>query len=616
MSIPLKKEKDLLSNKNISASNILTKRVNLSNDKKRNIIDSIKEIPINTSSLNISKNLFKNFKITLDKKMIHSTSNPSISSNSNSLKFPLKEVSESNKSNKTKINNIQYNKSVNFLNSLFQQFQKLYLQNNFCCYECISWIENFQKLNEEILEINKQNEFLDLIKNTLIIMLFTMIMVYDMNNQNKQKLFIDDMKKIMNIHSLMSESIFSNSFNNPNINHKDESEILMLSIKDILNRLKKIINQYSKINDKIAQNLNNIFKQIKNVNFNDLMNFFNEKIKNPNHEKIPEKNNKNNINTYENNNTNKNLKSINTYIDEANNYYYMRNPLNIETQKKKVPYSQYTNRTTNSKPTFYVPQKNPSYKKDMIFNNNDDKKNKYSNNYLIQNDPRFNIIIQDEDKTIFSRYKNLKKKTDQIENKSLSINNIPNIKNPNLTNINYLIPFKPIKSYTLVLDLDETLIHVPKGKKYFYSQSLILRPGLIDFLRNLKEFYELIIFTSSLKEYADKIIDFIEKDEKYFSYRLYRDNAVIINNMYYKDLNILGRDLKKIIIIDDKKQHILQNENCIIIKPFISESEDNNNDFILFDLILILIRIANEKPDDIRKSLKNYGNEIYNKISN
>ena len=294
----------------------------------------------------------------------------------------------------------------------------------------------------------------------------------------------------------------------------------------------------------------------------------------------------------------------------------MRNPLNIETQKKKVPYSQYTNRTTNSKPTFYVPQKNPSYKKDMIFNNNDDKKNKYSNNYLIQNDPRFNIIIQDEDKTIFSRYKNLKKKTDQIENKSLSINNKPNITNQNLTNINYLIPFKPIKSYTLVLDLDETLIHVPKGKKYFYSQSLILRPGLIDFLRNLKEFYELIIFTSSLKEYADKIIDIIEKDEKYFSYRLYRDNAVIINNMYYKDLNILGRDLKKIIIIDDKKQHILQNENCIIIKPFISESEDNNNDFILFDLILILIRIANEKPDDIRKSLKNYGNEIYNKISN
>ncbi len=42
-------------------------------------------------------------------------------------------------------------------------------------------------------------------------------------------------------------------------------------------------------------------------------------------------------------------------------------------------------------------------------------KKKYSSNYLIPNDQRFNLIIQDEDKTIFSRYKNLKKKTDKIE---------------------------------------------------------------------------------------------------------------------------------------------------------------------------------------------------------
>ena len=38
----------------------------------------------------------------------------------------------------------------------------------------------------------------------------------------------------------------------------------------------------------------------------------------------------------------------------------------------------------------------------MTFINNDNKKNKYRSNYLIQNDPRFNLINQDEDKTIFS----------------------------------------------------------------------------------------------------------------------------------------------------------------------------------------------------------------------
>ena len=60
----------------------------------------------------------------------------------------------------------------------------------------------------------------------------------------------------------------------------------------------------------------------------------------------------------------------------------------------------------------------------------------------------------------------------------------------------------------------------------------------------------------------------------------------------------------------------LQEENGIIIKPFITENDEGKNDFILYDLINILVRIAKDKPDDIRKSLKIYRNEIYQKISN
>ena len=60
----------------------------------------------------------------------------------------------------------------------------------------------------------------------------------------------------------------------------------------------------------------------------------------------------------------------------------------------------------------------------------------------------------------------------------------------------------------------------------------------------------------------------------------------------------------------------LQEENGIIIKPFITENEEGKNDFILYDLINILTKIAKDKPNDIRESLKKYKNEIYNKISN
>ena len=45
----------------------------------------------------------------------------------------------------------------------------------------------------------------------------------------------------------MSESIYGNSFNNPNINPKDESQVLMLSCKDMNNRLNKILYQYDRI---------------------------------------------------------------------------------------------------------------------------------------------------------------------------------------------------------------------------------------------------------------------------------------------------------------------------------------------------------------------------------
>ena len=109
-----------------------------------------------------------------------------------------------------------------------------------------------------------------------------------------------------------------------------------------------------------------------------------------------------------------------------------------------------------------------------------------------------------------------------------------------------------------------------------------MTPGLRDFLHSLLLYYELIIFTTGLKEYAHQIIKFIEKDEKYFSYRLYLQNAIFVNANYYKDINKLGRDLKTIIIVDDKPINIkLQKENRIIIKPFIIGKENNNDDYIL-----------------------------------
>ena len=131
-------------------------------------------------------------------------------------------------------------------------------------------------------------------------------------------------------------------------------------------------------------------------------------------------------------------------------------------------------------------------------------------------------------------------------------------------------------------------------------------------------YYELICFKKNIKYNADQIIDFIENDEEFFSYRLYIENSTYLKDEYYKELSKVGRDIKKTIIIDNKKNVRFKNENEILIKSFIKKDNDNqgiDNDYILHNLIRILIKIAREKPDDIRKSLQKYQNEIDNKVN-
>jgi CTD small phosphatase-like protein 2 len=60
------------------------------------------------------------------------------------------------------------------------------------------------------------------------------------------------------------------------------------------------------------------------------------------------------------------------------------------------------------------------------------------------------------------------------------------------------------KEYTLVLDLDETLIHfVDMGSESYF----LIRPGAIMFLEEMYKYYELVVFTAGMKDYADWVLD-------------------------------------------------------------------------------------------------------------
>ena len=130
---------------------------------------------------------------------------------------------------------------------------------------------------------------------------------------------------------------------------------------------------------------------------------------------------------------------------------------------------------------------------------------------------------------------------------------------------------------TLVIDLDETLIHsmakggrmssghmvevklntsVGVGGATIGPQHPILyyvhkRPHCDDFLRRVCKWYNLVVFTASVQEYADPVIDWLEQERKYFSGRFYRQHCTFRNGAYIKDLSSVESDLSKVMILDN-----------------------------------------------------------------
>ena len=174
------------------------------------------------------------------------------------------------------------------------------------------------------------------------------------------------------------------------------------------------------------------------------------------------------------------------------------------------------------------------------------------------------------------------------------------------------IKTKNRKKYSLILDLDETLVHFKVSNEDDTEGVLRIRPGAIPFLEEVGKYYELIVFTAATQDYGDLLIDSIEENNLYFEHRFYRQHTVIMGNDFIKDLNRIGRPLDKMIIVDNMPQNFrLQKENGIHIKAFWGDDADDN---ALEELGKILINIAKE-GGDIRIGLNKYRDEIVNKVT-
>ena len=464
---------------------------------------------------------------------------------------------------------------------------------NICYNECYDWIKYYfnSKFYEKEINLFKLNHNRNNIIYYIKVELLCYFLCYDISfnkNFNQTGILLKTIFNLLHINYLILITFIINT-NNKNIANEENNESFCF------NKLKEIVNKELKIKlNSQDMNESSILLLISN-NFKEINNYYKMIIDNLysyyySIDSIDDRYNKNN-NKAEfkfpkclslNINSLNNMQKLNIISIFFFDTYRLSSNYNFKDFEKF--FELYLNKSIGNEILMPFDNKIINNKNSNYFNNNSNNLNEYNSKYIL-NEQKY--------------YENI------------------------LINEYYLPPIKPCYKYTLVLDLDETLVYFEKDNNLLNNdftnnkKTIILRPGLLDFLNKMKTLYELVLFSFGTKEYVDNILNVIEKNERIFEYVLYRQHATYENGDYVKNLALLGRDLKRIIIVDDIP-HVfkLQKSNGICIKAFYGDTISDRNTLKLLGKILEKIRFeADENDGDLRKCIQKHGNLIFSYIT-
>ena len=171
-----------------------------------------------------------------------------------------------------------------------------------------------------------------------------------------------------------------------------------------------------------------------------------------------------------------------------------------------------------------------------------------------------------------------------------------------------------------VFDLDETLFHcdisdpdscsttitikMPSGKST--KIGINFRPYWKEALDRIKKYYTIVVYTASHQSYADSVLNYMDPDNEFFKYRLYRHNCLNISHdgktFHIKDMTIFeGYSLKDILIIDNSVMSFAFDiDNGIPILPYYDAEKD-------VELMLCAVYLESiYKCEDVRELNRKY----------